>query len=483
MTTLSYPPIDELFDDTTLSVHIVQWSTIIRKRWVPWDWTLDEIDTVRDWKTFEKHLQALEWVIIDHDIAFKEIIRKASEVRQLGQYRIVLVKPPVSPKYELTIVRPLAHLSLEDYDIPDSVKEILLSKDHWVLIAWSPWEWKTTFAQAVIEQLATKNLIIKTIEAPRDVVAKGRITQYGLSHTSHNEIRDILLLTRPDISLFDEVRNREDFQLFKDLRLAWIWLIWVMHATEAIDALQRTIWIIELWMVAQVIDTVIFIKAWEVEEILTLKQVVKCPAWMSSDDLARPVIQVSSLLQQKELYEIYTYSDNVIVMPLDEVNWAWAQKETWMMRYAKLWIEKHLRMIYKFPIAIELSWPNAITLYCNKKDIGRVIWKQWSIIDEVQQELWVAIRVKTFEERNNLAWSWWAWWDNTPPSRDHQVNFVTHGRKEVAEIDFWESGANQQFGIKVGQRTYPLHTDAYWVATIRRKRLIDALHDWSYLIQ
>ena len=469
---IAYPPVDSLFDDTTLSVHIVQWSTIIRKRWMPWDWSLDEINEIWDWATFEKHLQALEEVINTHDIAFKEISRKASEVWQVGQYRIVLVKPPVSPKYELTIVRPLAHLSLEDYEIPDAVKEILLTKDHWILIAWSPWEWKTTFAQAVIEQLATKNLIIKTIEAPRDVVAEWRITQYWLSHTSHNEIRDILLLTRPDISLFDEVRNREDFQLFKDLRLAWIGLIWVMHATEAIDALQRTIWIIELWMVAQVIDTVLFIKAWQIEEILTLKQVVKVPAWMASEDLSRPVIQVSSLLQQKELYEIYTYSDNVIVMPLDEINWSWFDAaSTWMMKYAKAGIEKHLRMIYNVPFSVHLAWPNAITLYCNKKDIGRIIWKQWSTIDWVQEELWVSIRVKTFDE---MQWV---------QSIEHDVQFLSQGRKEIAEVNFWEKRSNQQFSIVVGSRTYPLRTNEYWVATVRRKRLLEALREWSYTIQ
>ena len=38
---------------------------------------------------------------------------------------------------------------------------------------------------------------------------------------------------------------------------------------------------------------------------------------MQSEDLARPVIIVSSLLDDKDLYEIYTYSDNVVVMPLD----------------------------------------------------------------------------------------------------------------------------------------------------------------------
>jgi ATPase len=41
---------------------------------------------------------------------------------------------------------------------------------------------------------------------------------------------------------------------------------------------------------------------------------------MQSEDLARPVIVVSSLLDDKDLFEIYTYSDNVVVMPLEGTN-------------------------------------------------------------------------------------------------------------------------------------------------------------------
>ena len=65
------------------------------------------------------------------------------------------------------------------------------------------------------------------------------VTQYSFSHAPHNEIRDILLLSRPDYTIYDEVRNKEDFHLYKDLRLTGIGLMGVMHATHAIDSIQR----------------------------------------------------------------------------------------------------------------------------------------------------------------------------------------------------------------------------------------------------
>jgi ATPase len=37
---------------------------------------------------------------------------------------------------------------------------------------------------------------------------------------------------------------------------------------------------------------------------------------MESDDLARPVIQVSSFFSQQVEYEIYTFGEQIVVMPL-----------------------------------------------------------------------------------------------------------------------------------------------------------------------
>jgi len=188
------PVIDSLFAENTMSVHIVQWKPIVRKQGSPWERILEETKENRDKKTIETTLETIKKHIETTDNAYQEIVRKHSEVRQVGQYRIVIVAPPVAPVWEITIVRPLVHLSLEEYNLPESVIKLLGKPWHWVLIAWSPWEWKTTFAQALLQSLDQQNLIIKTIEAPRDVQVWWNVTQYGLAHTTHNEIRDILLL-------------------------------------------------------------------------------------------------------------------------------------------------------------------------------------------------------------------------------------------------------------------------------------------------
>ena len=69
------------------------------------------------------------------------------------------------------------------------------------------------------------------------------------------EIHDILLLSRPDYTIFDEMRNTEDFRLFADLRLSGVGMLGVMHATKSIDAIQRFIGRIELGVIPHIIDT------------------------------------------------------------------------------------------------------------------------------------------------------------------------------------------------------------------------------------
>jgi len=160
--------------------------------------------------------------IQEMDDAFVEIERQHSQVLQIGPYRVVVVRPPLTKRLEITAVRPVTSRTLEQYELDDKVQQRLLDEARGVLITGAPGEGKSTFATAFVNKLAEQDIVIKTIESPRDLQVADNITQYSFSHAPHNEIRDILLLSRPDIAIYDEVRNTEDFLLFKDLRLTGI---------------------------------------------------------------------------------------------------------------------------------------------------------------------------------------------------------------------------------------------------------------------
>lgn len=457
-----------LFDTDTMSVHIVQWRDIVRKQWKPWAWSLEKTTMRRDKETFQDHLTRLEKYIDSHEQAYIEIKRPHSQVRQIWEYRIVLVSPPVAPTREMTIVRPLVELSLPDYDLPEEVVTAISQPGHGILIAWAPGEGKTTFAQALLQSLDQEKYVLKTIEAPRDVKVWWNVTQYGLAHTSHNELRDILLLTRPDITLFDEVRNTQDFSLFKDLRLSWIWLIGVMHATKAVDAIQRAINVIEMGVISEIIDTVLFIKWWAIDEVLTLKQVVKTPVWMQSSDLARPVLILHSELQGKDLFEIYSYSDNVVVMPLE---WPWSiaeEEKPAIYTYAEKALERTLESLIKSSNKVRVSWPWAITLYVPDSMTWRVIWKWGENIERLQKQLGLHISLKSFDELKQAS------------SIDHKVVPIQHGKRTYAEIHLPRRLAWKTLSMDILGQTVSLTANNDAIITIKKKKFVNALLDWAY---
>jgi len=460
--------LDTYFNEHTMSVHIQAWQQLLSKIWKPGGWSLVHEDRIRTRSEVAELLNTLYVEIAARDDAFVEIERSASKVLQLGAYRIVIVHEPVANGMEITVVRPVAKLKLEEYTLPEDITQRLIHDAQGILIAGSPWEWKTTFAQALIEEIAKKEVIIKTIESPRDLVVPKSITQYSSSHAPHDEIRDILLLSRPDYSVYDEVRNTADFHLYKDLRLTWIWLVWVMHATQAVDAIQRFISAVDMWTVPQVIDTVVFIKAGKVQEVLGIEQVVRTPAGMRSEDLARPLIEVSSLLHNTVLYEIYSYGDNVVVMPLDKVN-SWSQDPWPLEKYAKRAIEQHMQELIEYRCHIEITGSQSLTMYVPDSIKWRVIGKQWKRIDEIQKITWFNISVRSPVEMN-------IWSQKSIPYTIHETQ---KNKKTKIEIVLPENYTHTEVKIMIWWQLMHFNANHEHTVTIRRKKLVDLILQWD----
>jgi len=147
-------------------------------------------------------------------------------------------------------------------------------------------------------------------------MVRDEITQYAPLEGDMALTSDILLLVRPDYTIYDELRKTSDFQVFADMRLAGVGMIGVTHATRAIDAVQRMIGRVELGIIPQVVDTVIFIEAGKISKVYELDFTVKVPSGMFEADLARPVIEVRDFESKRVEFEIYTFGEQVVVMPV-----------------------------------------------------------------------------------------------------------------------------------------------------------------------
>ncbi|HIP57780.1 MAG TPA: PIN domain-containing protein [Archaeoglobus profundus] len=245
-----------------------------------------------------------------------EIERKGVTVVQLRDIRIAIAERPFADKMEITAVRPIAKVSLDDYGISEELKRRIVEKQRGILIAGPPGAGKSTFAASVANYLMEHGYIVKTMEHPRDLMVRDEITQYAPLEGDMSLTADVLLLVRPDYTIYDEVRKTSDFQVFADMRLAGVGMIGVTHATRPIDAIQRMIGRVELGMIPQVVDTVIFINAGKIEKVYELNLTVKVPYGMVEEDLARPVIEVIDFDTKRIEYEIYTYGEEVIIMPV-----------------------------------------------------------------------------------------------------------------------------------------------------------------------
>ncbi len=185
-------------------------------------------------------------------------------------------------------------------------------------MAGAPGAGKSTLAQAIAEYLLNKGFVVKTMEEPRDLQVSDEITQYTSLDKKIEDTADLLLLVRPDYTIYDEVRKTSHFQVFADMRLAGVGMIGVTHANRGIDALQRLIGRVELGMIPQVVDTIVFLEEAKIKKVYDISFTVKVPTGMVEEDLARPVIEVKDFESGETEYEAYTYGEQIVVMPVEE---------------------------------------------------------------------------------------------------------------------------------------------------------------------
>lgn len=319
--------------------------------------------------------------------SFVELSATGASVLQIRNMRIAISNPPFSDDIEITAVRPVASVRLEEYRLSDQLKErVLLQRG--ILIAGPPGAGKSTFAAGLANYLHENGYVIKTMESPRDLQVPAEITQYAPLEGDMANTADVLLLVRPDYTIYDEVRKTHDFEIFGDMRLAGVGMVGVVHANRAVDAVQRLIGRVELGIIPQVVDTVVFIDKGEVAKVQVLEFTVKVPSGMTEADLARPVIVISDFESGQVEYEIYTFGEQVVVMPVSEV----AGKPTWKL--AENEIRSVMERYVNGRVDVEMISDGKAIVKVPEFEIPQVIGKGGSTIDKIEKQLGINIDVR-----------------------------------------------------------------------------------------
>jgi ATPase len=308
--------IQEFFDENTSSVHLKAGMKPLIKTGKPGEVVLKELDYIVPYGELEKIAYNIVQRGKFEDQSFIEMDMFGATVIQLKNLRIVITRPPFSDIMEITAVRPVVKTSIEDYQLDKRVMDRLQNKAYGILVSGSPGAGKSTFVTALAEYYASMSKIVKTMEKPRDLQVNDSITQYTSLEGDMEKTGDILLLVREDYTVFDEMRVTSDFKVYSDLRLSGVGMIGVVHSTRAVDAIQRFVGRIELGLIPQVVDTVLFIEGGKVSQVLTTDYQIKIPYGLNQEDLARPVIVIRDFLKNKPVSEIYTFGDQVVVIPV-----------------------------------------------------------------------------------------------------------------------------------------------------------------------
>ena len=378
----------KFFDSTTMSIHLKENQFPLAKRGKPGEFLLTKIG--EDLLTLD-YLKMISSQILSAtnitDSSTIEISKTGASVIQHDDYRIAITYPPFSESYEITIVHPTVKLSLTDYTISEPLMERLTARAEGIVISGSPGSGKSTLASGLANFYHDQGKIVKTFESPRDLQVNTGITQYSKLDGSFDNTADILLLVRPDYTIFDEVRRREDFTTFSDLRLTGVGMVGVIHANSPLDAIQRFIGKIELGIIPNVLDTVVFVNDGDIEKVYDLELKVKVPTGMTESDLARPVIEIRNFENNVLEHEIYTFGEENVIVPVTKHG-----ETVGIQKLAEDKIKDYFQK-YDSNVQVDILSENRVKVSVHEDCIASIIGRGGTNINEIEKFLKVHIDV------------------------------------------------------------------------------------------
>ena len=433
--------IEEFFDETTMSIHLKENVVPMAKKGTPGHIDFEVLSEKRyTYKELKKIVDEILDKAKSDPKTYLESEKEGSFVVQSREYRISIAYPPFSEALEITAVRPVANIRLDEYHLSEKLLNRIRTSAEGILISGSPGAGKSTFVHAIANYYSSElNKVVKTMESPRDLQLPDEITQYAPLEGSMENTADVLLLVRPDYTIYDELRKNSDFNIFADMRLAGVGMIGVVHATRPIDSIQRIASRVELGVIPSIVDTSIYIEDGKVTHVYETKMTVKVPTGMKEADLARPVIEVRDFETGELKNEIYTYGEQTIVMDMDLVNGP-GDDEKHKTAVEKIAEKEILRKVKKLlpkkaKVDVEVVSPERANMYIPEEFIPKIIGKNGKRIAEIEESIGISLGVEVI--------------DSKPVSKTPIEVDIIHTNKQLI-LDLGREKGRKNFDVYIG---------------------------------
>ncbi|HSA97792.1 MAG TPA: KH domain-containing protein, partial [Candidatus Nitrosotenuis sp.] len=202
-----------------------------------------------------------------------------------------------------------------------------------------------------------------------------------------------------------------------------------------------------LGMIPSVIDTVVFVKDGFVSKVYDLNLKVKVPSGMVEQDLARPVIEIRDFETGTLEYEIYTFGEENVIVPVSQ-----QEAKSGIYKLAEEKIRETLRRFDPNP-EIEILSDSGIRVRVRKDSMPSIIGKGGATINDLEKILHIHINVE-------------------PKDLKGPEDSYSHSSQDSTPFDFSESGNSLLF--QVDKKNNGLFADIYvkgdYVATARVAR-------------
>jgi ATPase len=310
--------IDAFFDESTLAVFLKEHVAPYARKGTVRE---SKLVTIRDVPATECELRTIAQECFErakrHPEGFIEIEMPGVTVSRIGSMRITTTRPPFSDGIEIIIVRSTRAISFDSYNYAAALKKRLNIGNGGLLIVGAPGSGKSTLEQNIATYLSAKNYVVKTIVPSHNLTMLDRITQYTPLDGNISATGEMLTLLRPDYVIFDEMCRSEELAIFADLHLSGIQVIGGLHARSASDALSRLVALVDLYLIPQLVSTVVFVKEGDIFELYSVNVAFGVPAaFEKADDLRiRPIVQFTNIITGVVATEAFHCEGKIVITP------------------------------------------------------------------------------------------------------------------------------------------------------------------------